>query len=194
MTPVSPFQQTNLSCSRADKPPQSAGGPCRNKLGLHEGPNKPLNISSTPLSDFQVQSSPQTNTAFALLLDFRAAEYAYEQATLKQSQVPDVSGKSDAAKKNALAFDSLALRKGDERMKIYQSNFASSMLLLTCKFQALRYLSVSGRSATAASRGAVLPPQPDLNLCGLMLLYPVGRHYRWHRGYWTRPPYHGARW
>ena len=24
--------------------------------------------------------------------------------------------------------------------------------------------------------------------------YPVGRHYRWHRGYWTRPPYAGARW
>jgi hypothetical protein len=24
--------------------------------------------------------------------------------------------------------------------------------------------------------------------------YPVGRHYRWHKGYWTRPPYAGARW
>ena len=24
--------------------------------------------------------------------------------------------------------------------------------------------------------------------------YPVGRHYRWHEGYWTRPPYDGARW
>ena len=24
--------------------------------------------------------------------------------------------------------------------------------------------------------------------------YPVGGHYRWHRGYWTRPPYEGARW
>ncbi|MDP9146262.1 MAG: hypothetical protein M3N22_01270 [Acidobacteriota bacterium] len=24
--------------------------------------------------------------------------------------------------------------------------------------------------------------------------YPVGRHYRWHEGYWTRPPYEGARW
>jgi hypothetical protein len=24
--------------------------------------------------------------------------------------------------------------------------------------------------------------------------YPVGRHYRWHGGYWTRPPYEGARW
>ena len=24
--------------------------------------------------------------------------------------------------------------------------------------------------------------------------YPVGRKYRWHDGYWTRPPYAGARW
>jgi hypothetical protein len=24
--------------------------------------------------------------------------------------------------------------------------------------------------------------------------YPVGHHYRWHAGYWTRPPYEGARW
>jgi hypothetical protein len=24
--------------------------------------------------------------------------------------------------------------------------------------------------------------------------YPVGRHYSWHNGYWTRPPYEGARW
>jgi hypothetical protein len=24
--------------------------------------------------------------------------------------------------------------------------------------------------------------------------YPVGRRYQWHNGYWTRPPYAGARW
>jgi len=24
--------------------------------------------------------------------------------------------------------------------------------------------------------------------------YPVGHHYKWHDGYWTRPPYEGARW
>ncbi len=24
--------------------------------------------------------------------------------------------------------------------------------------------------------------------------YPVGRHYKWHDGYWTRPPYEGAVW
>jgi hypothetical protein len=24
--------------------------------------------------------------------------------------------------------------------------------------------------------------------------YPNGHHYKWHDGYWTRPPYEGARW
>ena len=24
--------------------------------------------------------------------------------------------------------------------------------------------------------------------------YPVGKHYKWHKGYYTRPPYAGARW
>lgn len=24
--------------------------------------------------------------------------------------------------------------------------------------------------------------------------YPVGHHYKWHEGYWTRPPYEGAHW
>lgn len=24
--------------------------------------------------------------------------------------------------------------------------------------------------------------------------YPVGHHYKWHAGYWSRPPYAGARW
>ena len=24
--------------------------------------------------------------------------------------------------------------------------------------------------------------------------YPVGNHYKWHNGYWARPPYSGAYW
>lgn len=24
--------------------------------------------------------------------------------------------------------------------------------------------------------------------------YPVGKHYRWHDGFWAQPPYFGARW
>jgi hypothetical protein len=41
----------------------------------------------------------------------------------------------------------------------------------------------------------VLPPRPAPEFVWLEgYWYPVGRHYRWHDGYWTRPPYEGARW
>jgi hypothetical protein len=41
----------------------------------------------------------------------------------------------------------------------------------------------------------VLPPRPDPEFVWIEgYWYPVGRHYRWHEGYWTRPPYEGARW
>jgi len=41
----------------------------------------------------------------------------------------------------------------------------------------------------------VLPPRPGPEFVWVDgYWYPVGRHYRWHAGYWTRPPYAGARW
>jgi len=41
----------------------------------------------------------------------------------------------------------------------------------------------------------VLPPRPGPEFVWIDgYWYPVGRHYRWHEGYWTRPPYPGARW
>jgi hypothetical protein len=42
---------------------------------------------------------------------------------------------------------------------------------------------------------AVMPaqPAPDFMWVG-GYWYPVAGHYRWHEGYWTRPPYGGARW
>jgi hypothetical protein len=40
-----------------------------------------------------------------------------------------------------------------------------------------------------------LPPRPGPVFVWVEgYWYPVGRHYRWHEGYWTRPPYEGARW
>jgi hypothetical protein len=36
-------------------------------------------------------------------------------------------------------------------------------------------------------------PGPDYAWIG-GYWYPNGHHYRWHEGYWTRPPYAGARW
>ena len=36
-------------------------------------------------------------------------------------------------------------------------------------------------------------PAPDFMWVG-GYWYPVAGHYRWHEGYWSRPPYAGARW
>jgi len=42
---------------------------------------------------------------------------------------------------------------------------------------------------------AVLPPQPGPEFTWVGgYWYPVNGHYRWHEGYWSRPPYAGARW
>jgi hypothetical protein len=41
----------------------------------------------------------------------------------------------------------------------------------------------------------VLPARPDPEFVWVEgYWYPLGRHYKWHEGYWTRPPYEGARW
>ena len=41
----------------------------------------------------------------------------------------------------------------------------------------------------------VQPPRPGPNFVWIDgYWYPVGSHYRWHNGYWTRAPYEGARW
>jgi hypothetical protein len=41
----------------------------------------------------------------------------------------------------------------------------------------------------------VLPPRPAPEFVWVEgYWYPVGRHYKWHDGYWTRPPYEGAHW
>jgi len=40
-----------------------------------------------------------------------------------------------------------------------------------------------------------LPPRPGPEFVWVDgYWYPVGNHYKWHAGYWTRPPYEGARW
>lgn len=39
------------------------------------------------------------------------------------------------------------------------------------------------------------PPQPDPAFVWVGgYWYPVGNHYKWHEGYWSRPPYEGAYW
>src|SRR5271157_1718368 len=41
----------------------------------------------------------------------------------------------------------------------------------------------------------VLPPRPGPEFIWVDgYWYVVGNRYRWHAGYWTRPPYEGAHW
>jgi hypothetical protein len=41
----------------------------------------------------------------------------------------------------------------------------------------------------------VLPPRPGPEFAWVEgYWYPVGNHYKWHAGYWTRPAYPAARW
>jgi len=41
----------------------------------------------------------------------------------------------------------------------------------------------------------VLPPRPGPDFVWVDgYWYVVGNRYRWHAGYWTRPPYAGAHW
>ena len=41
----------------------------------------------------------------------------------------------------------------------------------------------------------VLPPSPSPEFVWVAgYWYPGKKHYKWHEGYWTRPPYAGARW
>jgi hypothetical protein len=41
----------------------------------------------------------------------------------------------------------------------------------------------------------VLPPSPGPEYTFVAgYWYPVGNHYKWHDGYYTRPAYRGARW
>ena len=40
-----------------------------------------------------------------------------------------------------------------------------------------------------------VPPRPGPDFVWVEgYQYPVGNHYKWHEGYWTRPPYQGAYW
>jgi hypothetical protein len=42
---------------------------------------------------------------------------------------------------------------------------------------------------------AVIPATPGPDYVWIEgYWYPVGRHYKWHAGYWSVPPYPGARW
>lgn len=46
-----------------------------------------------------------------------------------------------------------------------------------------------------APRAYRVPPRPGPDYVWVEgYQYPAGAHYKWHDGYWTRPPYEGASW
>lgn len=49
--------------------------------------------------------------------------------------------------------------------------------------------------APPAPRKYRVPPSPGADYVWVEgYQYPQGKHYKWHDGYWTRPPYEGAYW
>lgn len=79
----------------------------------------------------------------------------------------------------------------------------SSMFLLVMIFFGFGALAAHGQVSVGIVIGApppprvvaVIPARPGPEFFWVEgYWYPVGHHYKWHPGYWTRPPYEGARW
>ena len=73
---------------------------------------------------------------------------------------------------------------------------AISALLLTSASAAHAQINFGIRiGAPPAARAYRVPPQPGPEYVWVEgYQYPQGSHYKWHDGYWTRPPYAGAYW
>ena len=75
--------------------------------------------------------------------------------------------------------------------------FSISALLLASASAAQAQPSFDTRIGTPppAPRAYRVPPQPGPDYLWVEgYWYPVNDHYRWHNGYWTRPPYPEAYW
>src|SRR5436309_15679608 len=86
----------------------------------------------------------------------------------------------------------------NEPMKIFlRTTLFSSLLLLLISIPASAQISVGIRIGAPPEPRvvAVMPVQPAPEFVWVGgYWYPVSGHYRWHEGYWSRPPYEGARW
>jgi WXXGXW repeat (2 copies) len=73
---------------------------------------------------------------------------------------------------------------------------AISALLLASASAAHAQINLGIRiGAPPAPRAFRVPPQPGPDYIWVEgYQYPQGSKYRWHDGYWTRPPYAGAYW
>ena len=90
-------------------------------------------------------------------------------------------------------------------MRIGLMSSAAVALLLTAGSSANAQVSVGvviGRPAPVVIEEAPPPPRvyavaprPSAEFMWVEgYWYPQGKHYRWHDGYWSRPPYAGAYW
>jgi WXXGXW repeat (2 copies) len=94
----------------------------------------------------------------------------------------------------------IAARRGNRGTANWMASFIGASLLVA-------FFLFSGTARAQISVGiqigappplrtvAVLPPSPGADFAWVEgYWYPVGKHYKWHAGYWTRPPYAGAHW
>ena len=81
-------------------------------------------------------------------------------------------------------------------MKIVQAALLAGTIL--CSVSAVRAQVSIGIQIGAPPPPRVVyvqPPQPGPDFVWVEgYWYPVGHHWKWHNGYWTRPPYSGAVW
>jgi hypothetical protein len=83
-----------------------------------------------------------------------------------------------------------------EFMKNYiRTTLLASMLLASVSVFAAQNIGIRIGPPPAPRVVRVVPRSPGpgyVHVDGYW--YPVGNHYKWHDGYWTRAPYGGARW
>ena len=81
-------------------------------------------------------------------------------------------------------------------MKALLRTFAVSALLLAPALTVQAQVSIGIRvGEPPAPRAYRVPNRPGPDYVWVEgYQYPQGSHYRWHDGYWTRPPYEGAYW
>ena len=81
-------------------------------------------------------------------------------------------------------------------MRKFFETVAVSALLLASASAASAQVSVGIHVGPPPAPHAYrVPPQPGPGYVWVEgYQYPQGSHYKWHDGYWTRPPYEGAYW
>src|SRR6266481_4882748 len=85
--------------------------------------------------------------------------------------------------------------KTNMRRYIMKTLLAATLLTALSAFGAQVSIGVQIGPPPAPRFERVRPVQPGPDFVWVEgYWYPVGNHYKWHQGYWTRAPYGGARW